>query len=95
MPNPNRYDILPISIFSRMAISISISILIFSKMVISILIFSKSVDISTIDMAYRYIEHPYSPARALGTGPTPWSRWATLIGWTGSPVASLGRETVL
>ena len=42
------------------ALSISISISIFSKMTISILIsisiFFKSVDISTIDMSYRYIE---------------------------------------
>ena len=43
-----------------MALSLSISISIFSRMVISISIFSKSVDISIIDMAYRYIEHPYS-----------------------------------
>ena len=42
------------------ALSISISISIFSKMTISILIsisiFFKSVDILTIDMPYRYIE---------------------------------------
>ena len=38
-----------ISIFFRIALSISISISIFFK----------SVDISTIDMSYRYIEHPY------------------------------------
>ena len=38
-----------ISIFSRMALSISITILIFLK----------SVDISIIDTAYRYIEQPY------------------------------------
>ena len=41
-------------------IALSISISIFSKMTISILIsisiFFKSVDISTIDMSYRYIE---------------------------------------
>ena len=52
-----------ISIFSRMSLSISISISIFSRVTlsisISISIFSKSVDISIIDMAYRYIEHPY------------------------------------
>ena len=46
------------------ALSISISISIFSKMTISILIsisiFFKSVDISTIDMSYRYIEQGYS-----------------------------------
>ena len=45
------------------ALSISISISIFSKMTISILIsisiFFKSVDISTIDMSYRYIEQGY------------------------------------
>ena len=49
-----------ISIFSRIALSISISISIFSKMTISISIsisiFFKSVDISTIDIRYRYIE---------------------------------------
>ena len=50
---------LSISIFSRTALSISISISIFSRMVISISIFSISVDISIIDMAFRYIEHPY------------------------------------
>ena len=38
------------------ALSISISISIFSNMTISISIFFKSVDISTIDMSYRYIE---------------------------------------
>ena len=42
---------LSISIFSNMTISISISISIFFK----------SVDISTIDMSYRYIEQGYSP----------------------------------
>ena len=46
------------------ALSISISISIFSKMTISILIsisiFFKSVDISTIDMSYRYIEQGYT-----------------------------------
>jgi len=40
---------LSISIFSKMTISI----------LISILIFFKSVDISTIDMSYRYIEQGY------------------------------------
>ena len=58
---------LSISIFSRMSLSISISIflwmslsiLIFSRVTLSISIFSKRVDISIIDMAYRYIEHPY------------------------------------
>ena len=56
MPNPYRYNILSISIFCKIPLSISI----FSRMVISIsiLIFSKSVDISIIDMAYLYIEHP-------------------------------------
>ena len=48
-----------LSIFFRIALSISI----FSKMTISILIsisiFFKSVDISTIDMSYRYIEQGY------------------------------------
>ena len=97
MPNLNRFDILSISIFSKIALSISISISIFSKITISISIsiflelpyryrydidifqncpididididifnfsisisisiFFKSVDISTIDMSYRYIE---------------------------------------
>ena len=46
------------------ALSISISISIFSKMTISILIsisiFFKGVDISTIDMSYRYIEQGYA-----------------------------------
>ena len=58
-----------ISIFFRIALSISISI--FSKMTISILIsisnsiFFKSVDISTIDMSYRYIEQGYvKPSQA-------------------------------
>ena len=50
---------LSISIFFRIALSISI----FSKMtiliLISISIFFKSVDISTIDMSYRYIEQGY------------------------------------
>ena len=45
------------------ALSISISISIFSNMTISISIsisiFFKSVDISTIDMSYRYIEQGY------------------------------------
>ena len=49
------------------ALSISISISIFSNMTISISIsisiFFKSVDISTIDMSYRYIEQGYSEAR--------------------------------
>ena len=44
-----------ISIFSRIALSISI----FSKMTISISIFFKSVNISTIDIRYRYIEQGY------------------------------------
>ena len=42
-----------------MSLSISISISIFSIVTLSISIFSKRVDISIIDMAYRYIEHPY------------------------------------
>ena len=50
-----------ISIFSKMSLSISISI--FSKISlsisISISIFFKSVDISTIDIRYRYIEQGY------------------------------------
>jgi len=54
---------LSISIFLWMSLSISISISIFSRVTlsisISISIFSKRVDISIIDMAYRYIEHPY------------------------------------
>ena len=58
MPNLNRFDILSILIFCKIALSISISI--FSKITISILIsisiFFKSIDISTIDMSYQYIE---------------------------------------
>ena len=72
MPNLNRFNILSISIFCKIALSISISILIFSKItisisilisifskmtisiLISISIFFKSVDISTIDISYRY-----------------------------------------
>ena len=46
---------LSISIFFRIALSISIAI--FSKMTISI--FFKSVDISTINIRYRYIEQGY------------------------------------
>merc|ERR1712218_459283 len=53
-------DIFKISL----SISISITISIFSKMtiliLISISIFFKSVDISTIDMSYRYIEQGYA-----------------------------------
>ena len=53
-----------ISIFSKISLSISISISIFSKISlsisISISIFFKSVDISTIDIRYRYIEQGYS-----------------------------------
>ena len=47
------------------ALSISISISIFSNMTISISIsiFFKSVDISTIDMSYRYIEQGYPSLR--------------------------------
>ena len=44
-----------ISIFFRIALSISISISIFFK----------SVDISTIDMSYRYIEQGYRPRRNM------------------------------
>ena len=71
MPNSYRYNILLIlifskiplfiSIFSRKLISISISsrkfmsISIFSRKFISISIFSKSVNISTINISYRYI----------------------------------------
>ena len=51
------------------ALSISISISIFSNMTISISIsisiFFKSVDISTIDMSYRYIEQGYQWWRNL------------------------------
>ena len=42
MPNLNRFDILSIAIFCKISLSISISI------------FFKSVDISTIDISYRY-----------------------------------------
>ena len=37
----------------------SLAISIFSRVALSQSIFSKRVDISIIDMAYRYIEHPY------------------------------------
>ena len=54
MPNPNRYDILSISIFCKIPLSISI----FSRMAISISIsisiFFKFADISTIDINIRY-----------------------------------------
>ena len=57
-----------ISIFLWMSLSISISISIFSRVTlsisISISIFSKRVDISIIDIAYRYIEHPYSQEKS-------------------------------
>ena len=60
MPNLNRFDILSISIFCIIALSISISISVFFRIAlsisISISISFKSVDISTIDMSYRYIE---------------------------------------
>ena len=46
MPNPNRYDILSISIFCKIALSISIPISIFSKITISISIF--------LELPYRY-----------------------------------------
>ena len=56
----NRHIDIDIDIFW---IALSISISIFSNMTISILIsisiFFKSVDISTIDMSYRYIEQGY------------------------------------
>ena len=42
------------------ALSISISISIFFRIALSISIFFKSVDISTIDMSYRYIEQGYT-----------------------------------
>merc|ERR1712218_566722 len=45
---------LSISIFSKISLSISISIPIFFRNALSI--FFKSVDISTIDIRYRYIE---------------------------------------
>merc|ERR1711911_525491 len=58
----NHHIDIDIDIFG-IALSITISISIFSKMTISILIsisiFFKSVDISTIDMSYRYIEQGY------------------------------------
>ena len=67
MLNPYRYNVFSLSIFCQIPLLISISIFsriillmsIFSKMTLSISIFSKSVDISIIDMAYRYLEHPY------------------------------------
>ena len=58
----NHHIDIDIDIFG-IALSISISISIFSNMTISISIsisiFFKSVDISTIDMSYRYIEQGY------------------------------------
>ena len=48
--------VLSISIFSKMTILI----------LISISIFFKSVDISTIDMSYRYIEQGYPPGTVFG-----------------------------
>ena len=56
MPNLNRFDILSISIFCKIALSISLSISIFSKLSlsISISIFFKFADISTIDINIRY-----------------------------------------
>ena len=56
-----------ISIFSRMSLSIfiSISIFLWMSLSMSISIFSKRVDISIIDMAYWYIEHPYHAANSL------------------------------
>ena len=48
MPNSYQFDILSISIFSEISLSISISI--FSKISLSISIFSKFADISTIDI---------------------------------------------
>ena len=56
MPNLNRFDILSISIFCKIALTISISI--FSKIAISISIFSKitlSISISIfLELPYRY-----------------------------------------
>ena len=50
MPNLNRFDILAISIFCKIALSISISISIFSKITISI-----SISISIfLELPYRY-----------------------------------------
>ena len=60
MPNPNRYDILSISIFCKIPLSISISISIFSRMAISISIsisifFKLSLSISIFSkFPYRY-----------------------------------------
>ena len=56
MPNSNRFDILSISIFSEISLSILISISIFSKLSlsISISIFSKFADILTIDINIQY-----------------------------------------
>ena len=48
---------LGISIFSRLSLSISIAI------------FFKSVDISTINISYRYIEQGYSGIREAGASP--------------------------
>ena len=68
-----------ISIFSRIALSISISISIFSKMTISISIsisiFFKSVNISTIDIQYRYIEQGYVASIVIGSGSVGGSKW--------------------
>ena len=52
MPNSNRFDILSISIFSK--ISLPISIFFRMALSISILIFFKFADISTIDINIRY-----------------------------------------
>ena len=64
----NHHIDIDIDIFG-IALSILISISIFSKMTISILIsisiFFKSVDISTIDMSYRYIEQGYLEVKSL------------------------------
>ena len=50
------------------ALSISISISIFFRIALSISIFFKSVDISTIDMSYRYIEQGYDTTILLSAG---------------------------
>jgi len=59
MPNLNRFDILSISIFCKIALSISISISIFSKITISI-----SISISIfLELPYRYRYFSELPCR--------------------------------
>ena len=78
-----------ISIFSKISLSISISIPIFFRnaLSISISIFFESVDISTIDIRYRYIEQGYLlKKRRIAPNQSPTTMRTT--------VASLGRTKV-